>query len=61
MAERPLSRINEGEHNGWEKLTGKQGNSVSNNSLYAFACIRDMLGPDFWILNKCVFYDNLNV
>jgi len=27
MAERPLSRINEGEHNGWEKLTGKQDES----------------------------------
>ena len=25
MATRPLSSINEGEQNGWEKLTGKQG------------------------------------
>ena len=32
MATRPLSSINEGEHNGWEKLTGKQGKTDTKSS-----------------------------
>ena len=31
MATRPLSSINEGEQNGWEKLAGKQGKTDTKN------------------------------
>lgn len=56
MATRPLSSINEGEHNGWEKLTGKQGKTVTK------MVATNPSGPYFDMVSGAfAFYDNFSV
>ena len=64
MATRPLSSINEGEHNGWEKLTGKQGKTVTKNGWPYFDTfiVTNPWGPySDLVSGTFTFYDNFSV